>query len=107
MRRGAPRYDTTDVFLLDHARPALVESVMPLGDVGDWAGAIEFFLLALRAAGRPETTVYLRGYQLRRLAAAVEPWGPWDVSGAWLVAWLGSQSWSVETRRSWRSAGRV
>jgi integrase len=70
-----------------------------------WAGAISLFLLTLRAAGRPPTTLYLRGYQLRRLAAALDC-APWEVTGDQLVTWLGSQGWGAETLRSWRSAIR-
>ena len=71
-----------------------------------WAVAIAAWLVALRAAGRPETTVQLRAYQLRRLAAAMMPAGPWEVTGAELVAWVGGRDWSRETLRSWRSALR-
>lgn len=34
------------------------------------------------------------------------PLGPWEVSGALLVSWVGSQDWSPETLRSMRSALR-
>jgi integrase/recombinase XerC len=71
-----------------------------------WGAAIAAWLVALQAAGRPETTIGLRGYQLRRLAAAMAPLGPWEVTGEQLVAWVGGQDWSRETLRSWRSALR-
>jgi integrase/recombinase XerC len=73
---------------------------------GEWFDAIAAFLTALRAAGRPDTTIGLRDYQLRRLAAAVAPCGPWEVTGAQLVDWVGGQEWARETRRSYRSAMR-
>lgn len=71
-----------------------------------WVAAISRWLVALRAAGRPKSTLALREYQLGRLAAAVAPCGPWDVCGAELVAWVGSQAWAPETLRSMRSAIR-
>lgn len=71
-----------------------------------WVEAISSWLVALRAAGRPETTIGLREYQLNRLAAAMAPRGPWEVSGEALVGWLGSQAWARDTRRSYRSAIR-
>ncbi|MDT4934060.1 MAG: integrase/recombinase XerC [Pseudonocardiales bacterium] len=73
---------------------------------GEWLDAIAAFLTALRAAGRPDTTIGLRHYQLRRLAAAMAPSGPWEVTGEQLVEWVGGQSWGREYRRSWRSAIR-
>lgn len=72
----------------------------------DWSGAVASWLLALRAAGHPETTVALRAYQLGRLGRDVAPTGPWELSGAQLVAWLGSQGWQPATLRSSRSAVR-
>jgi len=71
-----------------------------------WVDAIASWLIALRAAGRPETTLALREYQLRRLAAAVAPAAPWEVTGAMLVAWVGGQAWQRNTLRSFRAAAR-
>lgn len=71
-----------------------------------WVEAISLWLIALRAAGRPKTTLGLREYQLRRIAAAMAPAGPWQVTGAQLVEWAGSQDWSPSTLRSFRSAAR-
>ena len=72
----------------------------------EWAAAIAGFVVALRAAGRPQSTLALRSYQLRRLAVGVAPCGPWEVTGGQLVDWAGSQEWAPETLRSWRSAAR-
>jgi integrase/recombinase XerC len=72
----------------------------------EWAEAITTWLVSLQAAGRPETTLRLRRYQLGRVAEGVAPLGPWQATGDALVAWLGAQTWSAETRRSWRSAIR-
>jgi len=71
-----------------------------------WADEIASWLVALRAAGRPATTIRLREYQLRRLGAAMAPRGPWEITGADLIAWVGPQEWGRETRRSWRSGVR-
>lgn len=74
----------------------------------DWSTAIEVWLVAQRAAGRPPTTVKLRAYQLERVGAAMLALGlgPWDVDGGELVAWVGAQGWAPETLRSFRSALR-
>jgi len=71
-----------------------------------WRGWIEAWLVSLRAAGRPDTTIRLRRYQLERVAEDFGPVHPGTVSGDALVAWMGSQDWQAETRRSWRSALR-
>lgn len=71
-----------------------------------WLDAIAGFVLAQAAAGRPRSTIELRHYQLRRLAAGLAPAGPWEVTGAQLVAWFGVQPWGGETLRSFRSAAR-
>ncbi|WP_168217674.1 hypothetical protein [Occultella kanbiaonis] len=69
-----------------------------------WAVAVAGFVLALRSAGRSEQTIALRRYHLDRLAAVMRPRGPWQVTGAQLVAWTGGQTWAAETRRSHRSS---
>lgn len=56
----------------------------------------------LRAAGRPETTIDLRTYHLRRAARDVP-----DLMNAGteaLTEWLGSQRWAASTKRSYRSS---
>src|SRR6185437_1425232 len=74
--------------------------------IGGWGEAIAAWLIVLRAAGRPRTTIGLRSYQLRRLAAAMAPCGPWEVAGWELREWIGSQGWQSETLRSYRAAVR-
>lgn len=74
--------------------------------VDEWTAAITMWLVALTAAGRPQSTRDLRAHQLNRLAAAMLPRGPWDVAGADLVAWMGGHNWSRNTLRSWRSGIR-
>ena len=72
---------------------------------GAWSTALEGYRQSLVAAGRPASTIKLRQYQLRRLAADLRG-GPWDHDHEDLVEWLANQAWSVETRRSYRSALR-
>lgn len=64
-------------------------------EVGEWRRW-------LVAAGRPETTVKLRVYQLTRFCESHPE--PLACSTDALVAWLAGQGWSPETRRSWRAA---
>lgn len=71
-----------------------------------WQGEIDAWGRWLVAAGRPASTVGLRTYHLRRLGEAMTV-GPWEVGGDALASWLGSQSWSAETRRSVRSSLRT
>jgi integrase len=71
-----------------------------------WQQAIGEWAVWLKAAGRPDTTIYLRTYQLRRLAQDVDHVHPWQMSVDVLAGWLGSWEWNAETRRSYRSAIR-
>jgi integrase len=59
----------------------------------------------LRATGAPETTVRLRTYHLRRLAADVtDP--PHRLGFEALARWLAAHDWSPNTRRAYRSSLR-
>lgn len=84
-----------------------VESGM--GDVDlptAWGALIDLWIGFLRSASKPETTIYLRSYQVRRFAidhALVDPLG---LTLDDLATWLGSFNWKVETRRSYRAALR-
>lgn len=71
-----------------------------------WDETITAWLGWLRAGGRPATTIYLRDYQIRRVALAF-PGGPWVLSVDDLAGWLGSHDWAPETRRSYRAALRT
>lgn len=72
----------------------------------EWAPEIDRWIVALRAGGRPATTLALRRYHLTRLGRALGG-SPWDVDGDALVEWVGGhEAWSAETRRSWRSSLR-
>lgn len=59
----------------------------------------------LRAAGRPESTIALRLYHLRRLAGTHPD--PASVTFEDLVTWLGGQDWSPNTRRAYRGSLRA
>lgn len=72
----------------------------------DWSTTIADYRSHLLAAGRPTTTVYLRSYQLRRLAEQF-PAGPWTISADDLVGWFAGNRWGIETLRSWRSMLRT
>lgn len=69
-----------------------------------WEKALGGWRDWLVAAGRPQSTVKLRMYQMRRFAA--DNGHPWDQTQDTLISWLASQEWSPETRRSYRSALR-
>jgi integrase len=72
----------------------------------EWATAIDAWLRWLRAAQRPETTVYLRSYHLRRFASDHPNVAPWDVDLDTLVEWIAAFKWKPETRRSYRASLR-
>lgn len=76
-----------------------------LGEVsGLWARGIAEWETWMRAGGRPETTIYLRTYHMRRLAADFPD--PSMVNTTVLAAWLAGHGWGVETLRSYRSSLR-
>lgn len=67
-----------------------------------WPHAIADYRIWMLAAMLSPQTIYLRTYQLRRLAEAF-PAGPWTVTTDDLAGWLASQKWAAGTVRSWRS----
>lgn len=71
-----------------------------------WTLALDAWADALRAAGRPATTVNLRLYHLRRLAAWAGDRGPWSLTLDDLHSWLAAHDWQAETRRSYRASLR-
>jgi integrase len=78
-----------------------------LGVDAEWLSAITAWEMFMRAASRPETTIYLRTYHLRRLAADHAGSCPWALTFDALIAWLGLHtSWAVETRRAYRASIR-
>lgn len=65
-----------------------------------WTEAIDAYLLAESAAGRPKTTRDLRRDQLTRFAREIGC-EPSDLTADQLVTWVGKKTtWSIETRRS-------
>lgn len=88
---------------LVHPSKALRESLMQEARL-PWEAALGGWLKWLVAAGRPASTVKLRTYQLGRFARDNPE--PWDQSPDSLIDWLAGQSWSIETRRSYRAALR-
>lgn len=72
---------------------------------GAWTVALAGWTVALRAAGRAETTIATRTDHVRRLSRSIRV-GPWDVDGQALLDWAASQTWARETRRSVRSSLR-
>lgn len=68
-----------------------------------WDEPVAAWTVALRAAGRAETTIVTRADHLRRAGRALGG-SPWEVTGGELVEWAGRQSWARETRRSVRSS---
>lgn len=56
----------------------------------------------LIAAGRPETTVHLRVYQVARFCGSHPE--PFTATTQDLADWLAAQNWSAATRASWRAA---
>jgi integrase len=61
----------------------------------------------MRAAHRPDTTIKLRSYQLRRIAIDHNDRSPWELTAADLAAWLGAHQWKPETMRSYRASLRT
>lgn len=73
---------------------------------GEWLEAVRGWETYLRAASRPDTTIYLRTYHLRRLAHEHDNHGPWELTFDDLTAWLGRYAWADETRRAYRASLR-
>lgn len=59
----------------------------------------------LRAAGRPETTIQLRTYHVRRALSGIGL-DPLTLTADDLIEYLGAQLWAPETRRSYRASLR-
>lgn len=60
----------------------------------------------LRAAGRPDTTIGLRTYHVRRAMQELDL-DPWAVTAEDLMDFLGKHDWAPETRRSYRASLRA
>jgi len=60
----------------------------------------------MRAAGRPETTIGLRVYHVRRVLRELGT-SPWTLTVEQLVEHLASKDWAPETRRGYRASLRA
>lgn len=65
-----------------------------------WRAEIESWTTALQAASCTAQTIETRTDHIRRLARAMEPTPPWEVTSEALTQWAGAQHWARETRRS-------
>lgn len=72
-----------------------------------WVSAINDWTNWMIAAGTSIRTIELRRYQMRRLAEANRRRSPWRIRTEELVDWMAAQSWSTETRRSYRATFRA
>jgi integrase/recombinase XerC len=72
-----------------------------------WVAPLDQWEAWMRAAARPTTTIYLRNYQLRRVARELGVPDPWKVTNGDLVCWLGGHDWAPETIRGYRAALRT
>lgn len=89
------------------ARSSILRLVVDLHDVIDipelWALAIAEWTVWMVSAGRPQTTIKTRTYQLERISRVFRRISPWKITTADLVRWTGTQSWAPETRRQYRN----
>lgn len=73
--------------------------------MGIWQRELIAWETYMLAIGTPDTTLQLRLYHLRRLAADV-PKTPATLTFDDLVAWFAGQSWAQNTRKSYRQSFR-
>lgn len=71
----------------------------------EWLVLLHAWAVWMRASGKPESTIYLRTYHLRRFAK--DHPDPFGARLGDLAAWLGSHSWGAETLRSYRASLRA
>lgn len=77
----------------------------PIPVIPAWGDVLVEYATWLRAVGRPQTTIKLRSYQLRRFAATMGL-DPWAATTDDLVTYLGMHEWSGDTKRSTRAGLR-
>jgi len=70
-----------------------------------WLPVLLVYVAWLRAANRPESSIYLNTYHLRRLGV-VTGRAPFDVTTDDLIGHIGRPGWSASTRRSVRTSVR-
>lgn len=93
-RANERRNSLAELYILPMTRPV----------PGAWTGALQGWVVHLRAAGRPETTIRTRLDHLRRFARVGGISDPWDVTTNDLLEWTGREGWSREYRRSIRNS---
>jgi integrase len=71
----------------------------------EWLVLLHAWAGWMRASGKPESTIYLRCYHLRRFASTHPD--PFVLAVGDLAAWMGSHSWGAETLRSYRASLRA
>lgn len=71
-----------------------------------WTIEVNAWTLALRAVGRPETTIRTRTDHVRWLGKWAGERGPWSLSLDDLLEFMGGRVWAAETRRGVRSSLR-
>jgi integrase len=64
------------------------------------------WLLWLESSRKPATTLYLRGYHLRRFSQHHRDRSPWEITDDDAARWLTSFDWAVETTRSYLASLR-
>lgn len=60
----------------------------------------------MRAAGRPESTIGLRTYHIRRVMHELDIDDPWGATPDRLITYFAGKTWAAETRRSYRASLR-
>lgn len=70
-----------------------------------WEPVLEEYAIWLRAAGRPESTVKMRRYQIARFARTTAL-APFAATLDELIEYMGMHSWSPDTKHAHRSALR-
>ena len=66
-----------------------------------WDTALHTFEVALRAAGRRDTTIGTRLRHIRQMARALPRTAPAEVSADQLLEWAAARDWAPETRHSY------
>lgn len=68
-----------------------------------WSGLVLAYVAAEAGAGRSPATLATRRGHVAHIARGMRC-APSRITGAGILAWFGGQSWSIEARRSYRSA---
>jgi integrase len=93
---------------VEPATPSYLTHTEELGEAAvRWIYAIDAWTNWMIAAGISIRTIELRRYQMRRLAEAHLRRSPWRINTNDLIEWMSAQSWSQETRRSYRATLRA